>query len=437
MPAAVINAEFAPAFQPLFQPARYKVYYGGRGGAKSWAFARALLIRGVQEPLRVLCAREQQNSITESVHKLLKDQIAALGLDDFYTVLQNAITGPNGTSFAFEGIKLNVNKIKSYEGVDVCWVEEANLVSKNSWDVLIPTIRKPNSEIWISFNPERQEDETYVRFVLGRPPNSIVQRVTWRDNPWFPETLRAEMEHCKATNYDDYLWIWEGHCKVVLDGAVYMREIRRVLEEGRYGTVRYDRNSPVDLFFDLGRSDNTAIWFRQYVAGEYRYLHYYQNSRYHIDHYIQYVQGTEYTIGTVWLPHDAKSQTLGSKVSIQGQVVAKFPRVRIVPKLKKIDGINAARAIFPNCWFDQAGCAKGFKCLQEYKYALKPGTQIFGNEPLHDEFSDGADAFRYSAVAAGMARVKFTPGQAHEDPPPSAGDWIRDGMERGLGWLGM
>lgn len=437
MNAPVRNAEFAEAFTFLWQPARYKVAYGGRGGAKSWAAARALLILGVQRPLRVLCAREQQNSIQESVHKLLKDQITALGLDDFYSVQQNAIIGSNGTTFSFEGIKLNVQKIKSYEGVDVCWVEEANLVSKNSWDVLIPTIRKPGSEIWITFNPEREEDETYQRFVVKPPPNAIVRKVTWRDNPWFPQTLLDELEHCRATNYDDYLWIWEGNCRVVLDGAVYAREIRKVLEEGRYGVVRYDRSVPVDVCADLGRSDYTALWFRQYVAGEYRYLHYYQNFRYDIDHYIKYIQNTEFTIGTIWLPHDAKSQTVGAKASVQGQMVAKFPRVKVLPKLKLKDGLDAARRIFPNCYFDQQGCSTGFKCLQEYKYELKPGTQVFGDKPLHNEYSDGADAFRYSAIAAGLARgrIEETPGTA-EDGPQDTG-WFEAIVDRGTAWLGI
>jgi phage terminase large subunit len=151
---AASNAQFPAKLQFLFHPQRYKVLYGGRGGAKSWGIARALLIQGTQRPLRILCARETQRSIGDSVHKLLSDQIEALGLGAFYAVQKSTILGANGTEFIFAGIRQNVSNIKSYEACDICWVEEAQTVSKSSWDVLIPTIRKTDSEIWVSFNPD-------------------------------------------------------------------------------------------------------------------------------------------------------------------------------------------------------------------------------------------------------------------------------------------
>ena len=163
-----VRAEFPEKLLPLFKPKRYKVMHGGRGGAKSWVIARALLIRGVQQSTRVLCARELQNSITDSVHQLLSDQVSMLGLDAFYDVQRTVIYGLNGTQISYEGLRLNASKIKSYEGVDIVWVEEAQAVSKSSWDILIPTIRKDGSEIWISFNPEFEDDETYEIDAAGR-----------------------------------------------------------------------------------------------------------------------------------------------------------------------------------------------------------------------------------------------------------------------------
>ena len=139
---AVAKAEFPLKLQCLFQPSRYKVLYGGRGGAKSWGVARALLIKGAQAPLRVLCSREFQTSIKDSVHKLLSDQIMALGLDGFYEITQTSIRGKNGSEFSFVGLKNNVSNVKSYEGVDICWVEEAQTVSRSSWNTLIPTVRR-------------------------------------------------------------------------------------------------------------------------------------------------------------------------------------------------------------------------------------------------------------------------------------------------------
>ena len=168
---AISAVEFPHKLAFLFEPMRYKVLYGGRGGAKSWGVARALLVLGVKKPTRVLCAREFQNSIGQSVHKLLADQIVELKLESFYEVTQTSIRGKNGTEFAFVGLKNNTANIKSYEGVDICWTEESASISRNSWNILIPTIRKEGSEIWVTFNPELESDETYQRFVVNPPQN--------------------------------------------------------------------------------------------------------------------------------------------------------------------------------------------------------------------------------------------------------------------------
>ena len=173
-------AEFPKAYKALFSAFRYKVFYGGRGAGRSWAFAMALLILGANKKLRILCARELQKSIRDSVHKLLVDQIEALNLGSFYEITQNTIRGKNGTEFIFEGLRHNSQQIKSYEAIDICWVEEAVTVSKSSWDFLIPTIRKEGSEIWLSFNPELEEDETYKRFVTNQPKNACKEGVICR-----------------------------------------------------------------------------------------------------------------------------------------------------------------------------------------------------------------------------------------------------------------
>lgn len=220
--------ELAQPFQHLFSPARYKIYYGGRGGAKSWAFARALLIIALQRPVRVLCARELQNSIADSVHKLLSDQIWSLGLQHRFHVTKTSITSTNGSEFLFKGLRHNAAEIKSLEGVDICWTEEAQSVSKESWDLLIPTIRKQDSEIWISFNPGRPDDETYKRFVLSPPENAIVKKVGYRENPWFPDVLRKEMEFCRRTDPDAFRHVWEGEPRVLTNAQIFRK--RYVIE---------------------------------------------------------------------------------------------------------------------------------------------------------------------------------------------------------------
>lgn len=208
-------APFPKKLKMLFKPMRYKVAHGGRGGAKSWGFARALLVIGAQRKIRVLCAREYQNSIQESVHKLLCNQIDAMGLQSYYPfITQTGIKGVTGTEFIFSGIKNNVTKIKSMEGIDFCWVEEAEKVSNESWQILIPTIRKPGSEIWVSFNPHYESDPTYRRFVVNPPDDAAVVQISWRDNPWFPDELRREMEYLRRVDFDAYRHVWEGECAV-------------------------------------------------------------------------------------------------------------------------------------------------------------------------------------------------------------------------------
>ena len=200
----------------LSKKARYIVAYGGRGSGKSWTAARCLVLLALQSKVRILCTRQLQTSIKDSVHKLLSDSIQALGLNEFFDITRDAIRCKNNDSkFIFKGIQNNINEIKSIEGIDDCWVEEAQSVSTESWEILIPTIRKEGSEIWVTFNPDREEDATYQRFIVNSPPSSLIQLVNYNDNPWFTDVLRKEMEYCKEVDQGKYEHIWLG--KTVID----------------------------------------------------------------------------------------------------------------------------------------------------------------------------------------------------------------------------
>ena len=435
-----VQADFPKALQCLFEPKRTKVLWGGRGAGRSWGVARALLLIGTEKPARVLCVRELQNSITESVHKLLSDQIEALGLSGFYDIQAAKIIGKNGTTFSYEGIKNNSAKIKSYEGIDYAWAEEAIKISKQSWGVLIPTIRKPNSEIWMTFNPELETDYTYQRFVKGADPDtSTVVKMTYRDNPWFPEVLRVEMELDRARDPDYYANVWEGHCLQMLEGVVYAKELRAAQVQNRICSVPWDREWPVDTYWDLGRADNTAIWFTQRVAMQYRLLAYFEDSGQDITYFLRECQNRGYVYGTMNLPHDAKAKRLGSKRTIEETVRQAGYRVSIVPKLSLVDGINAARMILPNCWFDETECTDGLNALRHYRYRIVDGQQ--SNEPLHDWASDGADAFRYFGVGAksgskDKGSVADRLRSAGESTRKAIMDRLSDSRSSGQGWLG-
>lgn len=392
-----VNAEFPEKLACLFDPPhmRFRVLYGGRGGAKSWGVARALLIKGAQTQIRVLCAREFQTSIKDSVHKLLSDQIEALGLSTFYEITQAQIRGKNGTEFNFVGLKNNVANVKSYEGVDVCWVEEAQTVSRHSWNVLIPTIRKEKSEIWITFNPELETDETYQRFVIHAPDNAIVQKINWSDNPWFPETLKLEKDALKARDPAAYNVVWEGLCRQTVDGAVFAREMQMAELEGRIMRVPYDATKPVHAVFDLGWADATAIWFLQFIGMETRLIRYVEGTQKTISEYLATMQSFGYIYDTLWLPHDAENKTLAANGrSIEEIVRAAGYKTRIIPRTPVADSINAARTMFRSCYFDRENCHEGLQCLRHYRYEVDPETGQFSRNPLHDNYSHGADAFR-------------------------------------------
>lgn len=196
--------------QPLLTPQRYKCLYGGRGSGKSYAVADALLIIGLTRKIRVLCAREFQVSIKESVHALLKERIGALGLEDFYRVTRESITGRNGSNFIFKGVRHNVHSIKSMSGLTHLWIEEAQTTSAESWQVLVPTIREENSEIWVTFNPLQESDPVYQELVAKPRSNAYVERVNWDRNPYFPAVLNEERRAMQATDPDVYNHIWEG-----------------------------------------------------------------------------------------------------------------------------------------------------------------------------------------------------------------------------------
>jgi len=231
-----VKVEIAECMHPLFQRSRYKVPYGGRGGVKSWSIGRTLLLYGAQPSLfnydfaslRVLCARETQASLADSVHQLLRDQISMMRLEGHYNITDQFISSVKGSAFTFAGIRQNVNKIKSMEGIDICWVEEAEKISKNSLKVLVPTIRKPGSELWFSFNPDLPTDPIVEHFDLstpghpGAPPDSLIWKVSWRDNPWFAGSpLEADKDWAFRTDPESARHVWDGEFRTKSKASIF------------------------------------------------------------------------------------------------------------------------------------------------------------------------------------------------------------------------
>ena len=348
--------------------------------------------------MRILCAREFQSSIKDSVHSLLSDQIKSLGLVGAYDVKQTEITGHNGSQFAFVGLRHNPMSLKSYEGVDICWVEEAQTVSKHSWDILIPTIRKDGSEIWATFNPILETDETYQRFVVNPPPDSAVVKINYSDNPWFPDVLDKERLYLKERDIDAYLNVWEGNCRQTLDGAIYAKELREAQEEERIAKVPYDKTKGVSVYVDLGWADKTSMWFAQSIGMEYRVIDFLEDRQRPWVEYLKEIQNKSYLIDKIILPHDAASKQLATGRSIEEMTKQAGFKCEVLPRLAIEQGINAARTVFGQCWFDADRCADGLQSLRHYRYDVDENGQ-FSRKPLHDENSHAADAFRYLAMA--------------------------------------
>jgi phage terminase large subunit len=384
----------------LFQPARYKVAYGGRGSGKSWGFARALLIQGLQRPMRILCAREFQKSIKQSVHTLLVDQLQAMGFGKIYKVTEDAITAPNGTVFNFTGLAYHtVESIKSYEGVDVVWIEEGQTVTKRSWDILIPTIRAKGSEIWVSFNPDLDTDETYQRFVVEPPESARVVKINWSDNPWFPEELELERLDCYRRRPQDYANIWEGECRSAVEGAIYANEIRDAVEHGRVTNVPYDPGLKVHVVFDLGWNDAMFVSLVQRGVSDIRIIRCIEDSHRTLESYSRELRDLGLNWGRVWLPHDGLQKDIKTGRSAQQYLQALGWDVAIVPQGSIEAGIRVARETFPRVWWDKQRAGVMVERLKRYRRVV-PQTTGEPGKPLHDDNSHGADCFRYVCAAA-------------------------------------
>lgn len=420
-----MTIEFPEKLQCLFRPSRYKVLYGGRGGAKSWGIARALLIQGATARHKILCAREIQKSIGDSVHSLLVDQIESLKLGHFYTVTKTSIVGKNGTEFLFAGLRSNISNIKSIPGITRAWIEEAQTVSNASMKVLIPTVREDNSEIWLSFNPELEDDDVYQNFVVDPPTDAIVVKIGWQDNPWFPDVLRQEKDDLFRKSPAEYDHVWDGNCKQSVDGAIFVNELKLMAEEHRLTRVPVKAGIPINTFWDLGQSDNTAIWFVQIVGLEYRIVDYYQSSGEKMPHYIGILEERKYLYDDHCLPHDADNEQLAAKSTIKQQLQEAIRNnpglgktVRIVPRIpKKALGIDAARSIFGQCLFDKEKTADGMQCLRRYAYDKDMETGKVSKEPKHDIWSHGADAFL--CFAQHFKRQVIRPQKQQYTPPTS------------------
>lgn len=391
------------AFKGLFQPHRYKAFYGGRGSAKSHSFATALVILAAQKPLRIVCAREIQNSLRDSVKQLVEDKITALGLGSRFDCQDKLTKGLNGSQFAYVGMWRNPEAIKSLEGADIFWGEEASAFSERSLRIVRPTMRKPGSELWFSWNPEFEHDPVDKFFRGEKPPSdALIQEVSWKDNPWFDQTpLRKEMDEDYDRDPAAAEHVWGGGYVTAVDGAYFAKQLAEARTSGRIGQVAADPLLRQRAFWDLGVSDSTAIWVAQFVGREIRILSYCEGQGQPLAYYVDWLRSNGFDNALCVLPHDGARRDNVSALRFEDHLREAGFDVETVPNQGKgaaMQRIEAARRLFPSIWFNEETARDGLKALAGYHERIDEKRKT-GLGPEHDWASHGADAFGLMCIA--------------------------------------
>ena len=398
---------------PLLQPKRYKGAYGGRGGAKSHFFAEQIVCQALAGK-RIVCLREVQISIKESVKQLIVDKIISMGLDSQFTILESEIRGPHDSLVIFKGLQsFNAANIKSLEGFDIAWAEEAQTLSQHSLDLLRPTIRKPGSELWFSWNPRYKTDAVDKFFRKDKREDSIVVMINWYDNPWFKGTpLYKDMLADFEADEDKAEHVWNG-AYGSSQGAILAKWVGQAERDGRiHDGVEYDPDgAKIVLSSDLGFRDTTAWWFWQAVPGGFNLVDYTQGNGMDADDWIPEIRDKLYDIGgknclgKIWLPHDARAKTFQSKHTSIEKFISAFghEKLGIVPQSRKADQIESARTVIKKCAFHKTKCEQGIDGLLAWEFVYNEESGVFSREPNHNWASHPSDGFAYGCQV--MAQV--------------------------------
>ena len=392
----------------LHDPQRYNTLYGGRGSAKSWSIAEILSLDGAQQPLRILCGREIQKSLDESVMQLLKDTHQRMELGGFYKERKGGIEGNNGTRFIFRGLQNeSIDSLKSLEGVDRVWLEEAHVLSERSLRILIPTIRKKGSRFYVSMNPELDDDPAYIRFVTSPPKGSHVIKMNYRDNPWFHET---ELDAERLADYDRditpdkhiYKHIWEGETLPAVEGAIFANEVSRFQQEGRHRRIDYDPMGRVHMVMDLGFGVMVGILVQRFantvqVVG----YHEWRNSTYDKLTQQLHQEYPDWKWGKVFMPHDAAHRDPKTGHSHKRVMEDLGWQVEDIEQIGVENYIEKGRRMFGQAWIStENGGGDLMRVLKRFKYNVSDNNPDMRRAPLKDDFSHGGEAWCYTAVVA-------------------------------------
>jgi phage terminase large subunit len=405
--STTLDIQTAEVFLPLLHPARYKGAHGGRGSGKSHFFAEAVVEEHLRAPgTRTVCIREVLKSLRDSAKLLIEDKIQALGVGPQFDVQRDKIIGPGDGLIVFEGMQdHNAESIKSLEGFDRAWVEEAQTLSARSLSMLRPTIRRPNSELWFSWNPTRKSDAVDEFLRASPPAGAVVVQANWRDNPWFHAVLEEERQHDLAHYPERYDHIWEGDYAKAFEGAYFARQLTEARLQGRIGKVAKDPLLPIRAYVDIGGSGATAdafvIWIVQFVGSAINVLDYYESVGQVLGFHVDWLRSHGWDKAKIFLPHDGVNENnLTGKRYADHLRDAEFD-VTVIPNQGRgaaMMRIEAVRRIFPKVWFNETTTEAGRDALGFY-HERKDEKRNVGLGPEHDWSSHGADAFGLMAIS--------------------------------------
>lgn len=399
-----VPTKFKTLYQYLERDKLFYVYHGGRAGGKSWEIARFLLIAGTQRPHRILCCRETLEAIRDSVHALFKDWIKRLNLSWFYEALDDEIRGANGTIILYKGLlEHTADRVKSFEGATITWIEEAQTVGNRALGLLIPTVVRTEKPLIIfSLNPKLPSDPVYRDWVDIERDDTECVSINYYDNPNCPPEIIRIAEMMKDTDYDEYEHIYLGKPKTIADGAIYKAEFEQIKRENRICKVPHDPNLPVYTSWDLGILDATAIWFFQIYGKEIRVIDHYEANDEPLSHYARILDDKAREFGYKYekhfAPHDIAARDLSSGVSREQTMANLGHRMTKGPRLGVEERIEATRQFLRNCWFDAEKCKHGLNALQNYRRAFNDRLDQFKATPVHDWASHSSDAFGEGAL---------------------------------------
>ena len=406
-----IPAKLVPVFEG---EADVRGSHGGRGSAKSRSFAKMTAIRAHIWDMQgrsgiILCGRQFMNSLSDSSMEEIKAAIRSEPwLLSHFDIGETYIRTKSGRiKYMFVGLDRNIDSVKSTSRILLGWIEEAENVVEEAWTKLIPTLREEDSELWVTWNPERETSATNKRFRHSADPRTKIVEMNFRDNPWFPDILERQRQKDKRERPHLYGHIWEGEYLSALEGAYFGEHLVNAKDDGRIGFVPEDQHLIIRLFADIGgtgaKADNFVFWAAQFVGLEIRWVNHYEVQGQPIAAHLNWMRSQNYTPDRckVWLPHDGDTNDRVFDVSYRSAFDKAGYEVEVIPNQGKGAAsarIDRGRELFPRMRFDETKTDAGRKALGWY-HEKKDEKRDIGLGPDHDWSSHSADAFGLGCIA--------------------------------------